>query len=952
MRSIAAGAPLKTLSSWVVIGACIIVSASTARSGIVSPRGGGPLPRQLLELKQQQKDAFVLKRAWIERRARQLKGDPRYRPLFASEGTALRSPARALGGKLSIPVVLGLYSEFPEDQPPFTRNAFDAEFFTGPWTTGTMHQYWSEVSYSLFDVTGTVFDWVPLSEPESYYTGGNAQGLVPGVSHTGDMIKEIIDALDPSVDFGLYDNDGPDGLPNSGDDDGFVDVLLVIHPTFGAECDGYSPHIWSHSWNYHSWPVSGGQPYSTNDASAIGGFIKIDDYIIVPSYSCETGMIEIGVICHEIGHAIGLPDLYDYNGSSSGIGFWGLMGSGNWNTPASPAHLCAWSREQLGWLDPVEIGWRPQTLTLDPVGASAEAAKLLIPTRRFRRREYVVGNHALIVGCTDAEARVRGWPGYAGYGNAWHESMYHEFSVNGDRPVSLQYDFTIDAEDDYDFGRLLLEAGGVVETLAVYTGRTSRRETIDLGTHLPAGPASFTLRFEFTSDENFSDEDGYYNSQEGFSFNIDDVRVQGGGLDYFADFELDSGAWRNGSPPAEYFLVENRRRTGFDANIEGQGMIIWHAENSIAFSALGNSGGWTNTQARGLVLEEADGQYNLIIPDYLGGNQGDDGDPYPGSANNRSFGPTTVPRSQSNNGVLTPVSITGISYGPTTVSAVFKGGMPAPGIDTVLPDTLDKELEAEVVLDIRGSWMLYGASAYLSLGFDTVRASAIDWRGEERIIATFPIEPLFAGAWDLSVASGDGQVSTAEKAVEILSVYVSASVTAGRDYLLTEWQLEDEPRIRGCLLYRSAAGAPFQRVTPDTLRGESMVFSFQDFSVEPETPYSYRIVTYLNDGREEIFMLTGPFRIARFPFTADQNYPNPFAGETTVSFFVPGASPVAVDVYDVSGRRVAHLAERSFGRGTHTLRWAPAESGVKAGVYFCVFRAGGAKQSVKMIYTP
>ncbi|MDD4857164.1 MAG: M6 family metalloprotease domain-containing protein [Candidatus Krumholzibacteria bacterium] len=1034
---------MKTLRSWVLIGVCLIAFTSTVRAGIVSPKNGGPLPKQFRELKRIDKNAFTLQHAWIQRRSHQMKGDPRYRLLSFVESAALQDPSRALGGELAIPAVLGLYSDTGE--APFTRDTIDKEIFTGPWTPGTLSEYWSEVSYGLLNVTGTVFDWTTLSQLESYYVGGSF-GTEPGDAHVGEMIKEIVDALDPSVDFGLYDNDGPDGVPNSGDDDGFVDVLLVIHPTFGAECDGYSPHIWSHSWTYHSWPVSGGEPYGTNDAAAGGGSIKIDDYIIVPSYSCDNGLNEIGVICHELGHAIGLPDLYDYNGGASGVGYWCLMGAGNWNTAASPAHLCSWSREQLGWLNPIEVGWQPQTIALGAIGTSADAVRIPLPTRRFRRLENAADDYDLVVGHTDAEAWVRNWPGAAGYGNGWHESMYHDFSVNADRPVSLQYDVTIDAEETYDFGRLLIEVNGGVETLAVYTGRASARETMDLDAYLPAGAASFTLRFDFTSDGSYSDEDGYYNSAEGFSFAIDNVKVHGGGVDYSADFELDSGAWRNGSPVAEYFLVDNRRKTGFDANLKGEGMLVWHAENSICYSELGNSGGSSNSETRGLVLEEADGEGNLLLPTYSGGDEGDDGDPYPGSANNRSFGPATIPGSESNDGTSTPVRITGISYGATTSSATFRGGMPVPGIEEVLPDTIDKETDAEAVLDIRGSWMLYGATAYLSLDRDTIRADPVDWRGEERIIAGFPIAGCCSGNWNLSVVSGDGQISTIENAVAITSNYRSAGVTTGRSYFLVEWELKSTSGVRGCLLYRSASGGPYEPVTPDTLKSESGAFAVPDSSVVPETPYSYRIITYMNGGGddayalagpftiasiyhsagvttgrsyflvewelkstsgvrgcllyrsasggpyepvipdtlksesgaysfqdssvapgssysyrivtyfsgggEEIYALDGPFRMPSFPFTADQNYPNPFANETTLSFFQPSAGSVAVDVYDVSGRRVARLANRRFGRGTQTLRWAPAENGAAAGVYFCVFRSGSAAKSIKMIYVP
>ena len=113
-----------------------------------------------------------------------------------------------------------------------------------------------------------------------------------------------------------------------------------------------------------------------------------------------------------------------------------------------------------------------------------------------------------------------------------------------------------------------------------------------------------------------------------------------------------------------------------------------------------------------LVLEEADGLYNLLS----GGNSGDAGDPFPGSAGNRSFGPLTYPQSHSNSRLPTPVSVSDISLElaadnlfnlpaimldwTSVVRATFVGGMFAPEITGVFPDTLDKLDATEAVLDI------------------------------------------------------------------------------------------------------------------------------------------------------------------------------------------------------------------------------------------------------------
>lgn len=916
-----------------------------ARGGIVSPRGGGPYPEPYRELKAGAKDAFTLGRAWRTRLGRQRAGEMPYR---AAARTPLLEPQRALSGRLAVPVVLGAYAEITS--PPVTNAALDRLLFTGPWTPGTMKQYWSEVSFGLLEVTGSVYDWVQLPKSEAYYTGGVYQGLYPGYSRTGELIRTILDARDAEIDFGLFDNDGPDGVPNSGDDDGFVDVLLVFHPTYGAECDN-TARMWSHSWRYSSWPESGGAPYLTNDAAAGGGVIRIDDYIIVPAVSCATGMIEIGVVCHEIGHALGLPDLYDYNGGGSGIGFWSLMGTGNWNTPSSPAHLDVWCREQLGWLNPVEIDWRPRSFTLRPIETHADAVKLPLPTRRFARRAYGIGATGLVCGYLGVEAGERGWPGGEGYGNGWRESMIREFAVDASRPVTLRYDVSIDAEIGFDFGMLVVERGGTADTIARYTGAFTRNETIDLGARLPAGDCTFTLRFLFTSDESWSDEDGIHDSRGGYSFTIDNVRITGGGLDYAADFEVDAGGWRFDGEPAEYFIVENRRRFGFDGNAKGQGMLVYHAESSIALTRMGNSGGASNAQCRGLVVEEADGQSNLLAPSYQGGNYGDAGDPFPGSTDNRSFGPSTTPRSHTNGGVPSPVSIRDIAIGSAgSVSATFVGGMTAPTLAGVSPGTIDKLHGGEALLDVRGGSILYGARCALAHGADTAAASAVAWLGENRILAAVPVDGLYAGEWDVVVTSGDGRIVSLSRAVTVISVYRTASVSEGRADLLVSWELEPFDGVRGCLLYRSRSGGDFAPVSPDTLRGENGAFLYRDELVVLGEEYSYRIVTFIDGGIEEPYTLWGPFRIGVVPYV--QSYPNPFNAGTTIRFYVPEDGRVEIDVYDVSGKRVDRVVSRELPRGARELPWNPGARGLGAGVYFCVFRSGGATRTAKMIYVP
>ncbi len=73
--------------------------------------------------------------------------------------------------------------------------------------------------------------------------------------------------------------------------------------------------------------------------------------------------------------------------------------------------------------------------------------------------------------------------------------------------------------------------------------------------------------------------------------------------------------------------------------------------------------------------------------------------------------------------------------------------------------------------------------------------------------------------------------------------------------------------------------------------------------------------------------------------------PNPSRGEVRFAFSLPRAGAVTVDVLDVSGRRLATVANGAFPAGAHSLRWDGrdgAGSLAPAGVYFARFVTPGA----------
>lgn len=138
------------------------------------------------------------------------------------------------------------------------------------------------------------------------------------------------------------------------------------------------------------------------------------------------------------------------------------------------------------------------------------------------------------------------------------------------------------------------------------------------------------------------------------------TNVTTNGVKNIADVK-DSGniyrLWKNGAASSEYFLVENRQKTGFDASLPAGGLLIWHIDDSVA--------GNTNEAHYKVALMQADGKRDMELDH----NRGDGGDPYPGASNNTTFNNTSTPNSKSYAGANTCVAVTGIGPSGPVISA-------------------------------------------------------------------------------------------------------------------------------------------------------------------------------------------------------------------------------------------------------------------------------------------
>jgi immune inhibitor A len=230
---------------------------------------------------------------------------------------------------------------------PFTVNAsfFDTLLFENQ--QGCVRHYYQEVSYGALDIVTvdlpSATGWNTAPETYAYYVDGlyGLGGDYPPYNYPHNsqkLVEDLVDLVDIEceIDFSEYDNDS----------DGYVDALIVVHAGPGAEFTGSPDDIWS-----HKWAVSWSWSLTLRDG------VRIWEYTMQPEYWQNPHDMTCGVFCHELGHIFGLPDLYDTDYSSAGIGRWSLMATGGWNGSLgnTPAHPDAWCMTRLGYVTPTTV---------------------------------------------------------------------------------------------------------------------------------------------------------------------------------------------------------------------------------------------------------------------------------------------------------------------------------------------------------------------------------------------------------------------------------------------------------------------------------------------------------------------------------------------------------------------------------------------------------------------
>ena len=256
--------------------------------------------------------------------------------------------------------------------------------------TGSVRDYYYDNSMGQFDPE---FDIVgPVDLDYSCYEGNDK---------AREIFKAALDSVDEQVDFTQYD----------ADNDGEIDMVFFMVAGYSSSYSGNnSGYLWPHmsyliDW-WSGWPP---QPY-IYDGKRMGTYASSCEIYGWEDYG-YTMPNAIGTFCHEFGHVLGLPDLYDTDYSESGgesnhPGDWDIMAGGSSNNfGRNPVGYSLWERVELGFADePAALSLGNYTLSALDVSNTGymmytpnESEFFLFENRQSGKWDSALPGHGLVI---------------------------------------------------------------------------------------------------------------------------------------------------------------------------------------------------------------------------------------------------------------------------------------------------------------------------------------------------------------------------------------------------------------------------------------------------------------------------------------------------------------------------------------------------------------------------
>ena len=416
---------------------------------------------------------FLISCSKKEEESSSTSSSPCYTTTPSNKGSCLSNSTLTASTKVPLLLVRVQYNNacFSSDETTWANKMFGT-------SDGQMNHYLAETTYSKYQFTpasetsgcsndGVITVDIPENHPNTQKNSWSC--------HASKAITEV----DSYVNFAAFDTDSNDNLS--------VSELQVIFMVAGGESAsnintpggvwGMATSLYCDADGDGSVRAEEGERWLTKDnvnllginSSSYGqnGYSQFGER--QGRSSSDTWDATIGIMAHELGHAYFLlPDLYDTRLSpiNSGIGAFGLMGSGVWGSKSSseksgatPVHLSAWSKENISACVPQTVDNGTDNLTLPAVYKNIDNAsscgiyKATTSTSGeyflFENRSsggYDQGFNGLLL---DNSSSYGVWSSYSGGAAIWHIKDIHS-SCYGYNDCVAQSPKLVDLEEAND----------------------------------------------------------------------------------------------------------------------------------------------------------------------------------------------------------------------------------------------------------------------------------------------------------------------------------------------------------------------------------------------------------------------------------------------------------------------------------------------------------------------
>ena len=375
--------------------------------------------------------------------------------IIERERAANRIASRAIGsqypsyvphtGSIAIPVILVNFNDvhFSINKP---REAFE-QFFNvteqksmgngNAKNHGSVAQYFSDMSSRAFTPTFKIYGPVTLDQDETYY-GGNTHGNNSD-ENPRDLVKDAIAKLQSS-------SEKIDDATTFCVDGNSVDCVYIIYAgvgqnysTYPNAADDVATAVWANTGS-----ISGSLANKSLRWYSMAGELTPVYLNSNEEFDTENGTVPciagVGVTCHELSHALGLPDFYPTSASAQvdnqEMEYWDLMDGGEYGDNGFyPTAYTAWEKKQMGW--PVvitELDGDQQVTIANSTEEGGKAYKITNPDnsneyfmlesiQRKGWNSYQYGNGLLVyhvnepnngtVNIFDTYNNIKGYPGMA-----------------------------------------------------------------------------------------------------------------------------------------------------------------------------------------------------------------------------------------------------------------------------------------------------------------------------------------------------------------------------------------------------------------------------------------------------------------------------------------------------------------------------------------------------------